>query len=222
MGDDGYTWLHDHHSGAVLSLSERAAESVRAAILVGRFLPGERLSEPKLVDALSISRNTLREAFRVLAEERLVEHRFNRGVFVRVPRSDDVSDLYACRRVVECAPLRAEAPRRSPQAMADAISAAIAAQQADDANGLAAADIRFHIGVTELNGSVHLDRQLRPIWNEMRLVFLLAHDSRGFHDRYVGRNTEILQAYRAGEAADGLMDRYLRDAERELLAALDD
>src|SRR5439155_1545253 len=50
-----------------------------------------------------VSRNTLREAFRYLAKDRLVTHELNRGVFVRVPTLDDIAELYRCRRFVECA-----------------------------------------------------------------------------------------------------------------------
>lgn len=44
---------------------------------------------------------TLREAFRLLSHERLLEHRFHRGVFVRVPTCTDVADLFLERRLLE-------------------------------------------------------------------------------------------------------------------------
>src|SRR4051812_38697913 len=83
--------------------SDRVADHVRQAILAGTFGVGTRLSEPQICRDLDVSRNTLREAFRTLAEERLVVHQLNRGVFVRVPTALDVSELYDVRRLVECA-----------------------------------------------------------------------------------------------------------------------
>ncbi|HET8866795.1 MAG TPA: GntR family transcriptional regulator, partial [Agrococcus sp.] len=43
------------------------ADTLRAQIIQGAFTPGERLSESALAERLEVSRNTLREAFRVLA-----------------------------------------------------------------------------------------------------------------------------------------------------------
>ena len=89
---------------------EHVAELVREAVLAGDFAPGERLGEPEICTALGVSRNTLREAFRILVEERVAEHRLHRGVFVRIPTPAEVSDLYTCRRVIECAAVRAWRP----------------------------------------------------------------------------------------------------------------
>jgi DNA-binding GntR family transcriptional regulator len=65
------------------STAERIVEVLRGRITEGYFTPGTRLSEDALAEALGVSRNTLREAFRLLTHERLLEYRLNRGVFVR-------------------------------------------------------------------------------------------------------------------------------------------
>ena len=69
------------------TLSERSAELIRQKITQGEFAPGQRLSEQALADSLGISRNTLREAFRMLTKDGLVKHAQNRGVFVAIPTS---------------------------------------------------------------------------------------------------------------------------------------
>lgn len=50
-----------------------------------------------MAEALGVSRKTLREAFRLLAHERLVVHEPHRGVAVRTL---DAADIYAIRRLV--------------------------------------------------------------------------------------------------------------------------
>jgi DNA-binding GntR family transcriptional regulator len=55
---------------------------LRTHIMEGLFPPGTRLSEEVLGQALGVSRNTLREAFRLLCHERLAVHQMNRGIFV--------------------------------------------------------------------------------------------------------------------------------------------
>lgn len=90
-----------------VSTAERVADFVRTRVMNGDLLPGTRLSEEALRTALGISRNTLREAFRLLTRERLLVHEHSRGVFVRTPDVADVVDLYAARRVIESGALRA-------------------------------------------------------------------------------------------------------------------
>src|ERR1700760_4532990 len=88
------------------STAERVSDILRSRIAEGYFPPGTRLSEDAIGKALGVSRNTLREAFRLLTHERLLVHELNRGVFVRVLAVEDVRDIYRTRRVVECAVVR--------------------------------------------------------------------------------------------------------------------
>ncbi len=86
--------------------AERVAAALRERITQGLFRPGARLSEEHIGRALGVSRNTLREAFRLLTHERLLVHRLNRGTFVRVLDPGDIADIYHVRRLVECTALR--------------------------------------------------------------------------------------------------------------------
>ncbi|MFC7583878.1 GntR family transcriptional regulator [Nonomuraea antimicrobica] len=61
------------------STAERVADILRERISEGFFQPGQRLSEEAISEALGVSRNTLRESFRLLGHERLLDHRLNRG-----------------------------------------------------------------------------------------------------------------------------------------------
>ena len=88
------------------STAERVAEILRERIIEGLFRPGQKLSEKEIGDALAVSRNTLREAFRLLSHERLLVHELNRGVFVRSLTADDVRDIYQVRRVIELSAVR--------------------------------------------------------------------------------------------------------------------
>ena len=59
----------------------------------GGQLPGAKLSEQALSESLAVSRNTLREAFTVLAGEAVVTRIPNRGVFVPRPGRRNPRDL---------------------------------------------------------------------------------------------------------------------------------
>ncbi len=112
------------------STAERVADVLRTRIAEGRFAPGVRLSEDGIGGALGVSRNTLREAFRLLTHERLLVHELNRGVFVRVLTADDVADIHRVRRLVECAVVRGLG--RGPFAL-DGLAAAVAEGEAPQA-----------------------------------------------------------------------------------------
>ena len=68
------------------STAERVADVLRELIIRGDLPAGTPLREQQLVGSLDVSRNTLREAFRLLGRERLVDYTLHRGVAVRRAR----------------------------------------------------------------------------------------------------------------------------------------
>ncbi|WP_144715690.1 GntR family transcriptional regulator [Curtobacterium pusillum] len=205
--------------------AESTATRLRTMIAAGDFTPGAQLSEERLSEQLGVSRNTLREAFRLLARDRLVEHLFNRGVFVRRLTSADVADLYAARRVLEEAAVRACTPA-SPAlaAAAAAVASARDAVSAGNWRAVGTADIRFHSELVRAVPSERIWGLMDGMLAEMRLAFLTAEDPAAFHAQFVDRNEAIVEALRAGDPATAseLLTGYLDDAERTLLAAAAD
>ncbi|KUJ65532.1 GntR family transcriptional regulator [Streptomyces albus subsp. albus] len=204
------------------STAERVADILRDRIAEGFFPPGTRLSEDSIAGALGVSRNTLREAFRLLTHERLLEHRLNRGVFVRLVTVEDLVDIYRVRELVECAAVRGLG--RPPYRL-DGVEAAVAAGERAarerEWQELSTANIRFHQAVVALAGSPRTDELMRGVLAELRLVFHVMDDPRRFHAPYLTRNREILEALRAGDAAaaERLLASYLEDSRRQLSGA---
>ncbi len=58
-------------------------EALQTGILAGRIAPGERLRQEEVAAQWGVSQTPVREAFRRLESEGLVEHAPNRGVIVR-------------------------------------------------------------------------------------------------------------------------------------------
>jgi DNA-binding transcriptional regulator YhcF (GntR family) len=72
--------------------SQQIANHLRAAILTGRFAPGERLpSQNELAERYDVARETVKSALRILREERLVVTRQGSGAFVRAQGERPVS-----------------------------------------------------------------------------------------------------------------------------------
>ncbi|MFF5428381.1 MULTISPECIES: GntR family transcriptional regulator [unclassified Streptomyces] len=204
------------------STAERVADVLRTRIAEGYFPPGSRLSEESIGGALGVSRNTLREAFRLLTHERLLVHRLNRGVSVRVLAADDVDDIHRTRRLVECAVVRGLGePPFALAALAAAVAEGEAAAGADDWQGVATANIHFHRALVALAGSPRTDELMRSVLAELRLAFHVVPDPRSLHRPFLLRNREILDALRAGDrpAAERLLARYLDDSHTRLAAA---
>jgi DNA-binding GntR family transcriptional regulator len=205
-----------------VSTAERVSDVLRTRIIVGDLPPGTRLSEEAIGSALGVSRNTLREAFRLLTHERLLVHELNRGVFVRTLTKDDVTDLYRLRKVVECGALRyaevTEADLRRVHAVVDEAEAAAARA---DWVAVGTQNLRFHQALCELAGSPRVVDMMRGILAELRLVFHVMGDPQRFHEPYIRRNREILIALaeQGRDRAEQMLAEYLDDAERQLTQA---
>lgn len=75
-------------------LHAAAADALRRRILTGELPPGMRLREVQLCEQLNVSRTPIREAFRTLAAEGLVDLLPNRSVVVTELRALEVADLF--------------------------------------------------------------------------------------------------------------------------------
>ncbi len=82
-------------------LRRQAEETLRKAILSGRYDMGERLKERELMESLGVSRTLLREALRQIEAEGLVTLVPHRGPVVSVLSYDDAEDIYEVRGVLE-------------------------------------------------------------------------------------------------------------------------
>jgi DNA-binding GntR family transcriptional regulator len=71
-----------------------AVKSIRQLIFSGELPPGERLREIALSEELGMSRTPIREAFRTLAAEGLIDLLPNRSVVVTVPDKSEAADVF--------------------------------------------------------------------------------------------------------------------------------
>ncbi|MGW3155639.1 GntR family transcriptional regulator [Streptomyces sp. NPDC001089] len=197
------------------STAERVADILRSRVAEGYFLPGTRLSEDSIGGALGVSRNTLREAFRLLTHERLLVHELNRGVFVRVLTVEDVEDIYRTRTLVECAVVRGLGePPYALDDLAGAVEEGRRAAREGDWKAVGTANIHFHRELVALAGSSRTDEVMRSVFAELRLAFHVVDDPRRLHEPYLARNQEILDALRKGDrdAGEHLLAVYLGDS----------
>lgn len=197
------------------------AAVLRARISAGQLPPGTKLSEQKLSAALGVSRNTLREAFTVLAGESVVQRIPNRGVYVAAPGVEDVHEIYRVRRLIEpAAVLWGDITDEALERLDAIIARAREALAAGSIAGMADANQELHKALVALSGSASVDELMEKVLAEMRLVFHAMATTPDFHSHYVERNAALVAQIRSGrrEEAAAELRRYLDTAEHELLA----
>lgn len=205
------------------SRAARVASLMRDMLIAGSFSPGEKLLEQQLALQFGISRNTLREAFRLLTSQGLLNHIPNRGVFVAAPDEAAVVDIYRVRSVIQKGALQA-ATRGHPALarMAKLVEEGHAAQAVGDWQRVGTVNMEFHRAMVELCDSPRLSASFDLVMAELRLVFGQLADTAYLHDPYVALNAALLAMAEAGnnEQAVQALEAYLLKSERSVLAAL--
>ena len=204
------------------NLTERIAHEIREKLVNGELAPGQRLSEAALSEALDISRNTLREVFRMLTKEGLLVHEPNKGVSVAVPDMASIIDIYRVRRMIECQALAQAYPMHPARAlMHQAVADARHYSEAENWAEVGTANMAFHKAIVALADSERLNEMFSHLLAELRLAFGLLRDPHFLHAPYVGMNLKILQIFEAGRPAEAAQElsAYLVHSERIILAA---
>ncbi|MCY9785360.1 GntR family transcriptional regulator [Nocardiopsis sp. EMB25] len=205
------------------SQAERVADMLRAFVIDGALSPGTRLSEERLSRKYGVSRNTLREAFRLLSRERLLVHQMHRGVFVNRPTSDDVRDLFSARRSLELPAVRGArgAPEDAVAAVGAAVAEGEAAREVGDWWRMGTANMHFHQALAGLAGSPRIDEFMSQVLAETRLVFHVMNAPEQFHAPYLdwNRRIHLRIAERDPDTAAVELSRYLDTSEEQLVTA---
>lgn len=204
------------------ALAPRLAEAIRDRLISGDLKPGQRLSEAALSADFEVSRNSLREAFRLLTKDGLLQHEPNRGVFVATPSMASIIDIYRVRRLVECQALANAYPNHpAVQRMRAAVDAARTASDKNDWTAVGSENMKFHAAIVDLADSQRLNGFYAQIAAELRLSFGLLKEPELLHAPYVEMNAAILEKLEVGDpkGAAVALEAYLFQSERTVLAA---
>ena len=82
-------------------LTSKVADKIREFIILGKFKPGERLVESKLAESLGISRQPIREAFRILELEHLITLIPRKGAYISEISLQETKEIYEIRAMIE-------------------------------------------------------------------------------------------------------------------------
>jgi GntR family transcriptional regulator, rspAB operon transcriptional repressor len=177
-------------------------ESIRTAILDCTFLPGMALSEQAVSDELQVSRAPVREAFRQLAVEGLLEAVPQRGTFVARLNRDKIADAIFVREAIECkaAALAAGAPAADKKQLAKIVQRQAGASGRGDYGAHLTADEDFHRCILGLAGHPHAWNALRLARTGMNRIRHLAIPTVGSHRIAIDHHKLIVEAILEGDA----------------------
>jgi DNA-binding GntR family transcriptional regulator len=186
------------------TLVAAVATEIRNRIIRGELRADARLPEITLATRLEVSRTTIREALRSLADDGLVEIHPHRGAVVAGITLAAVKEIYQVRTILETFAAReavAEGPL-SPAALIpvrDALEQLRRAATENDLLKYGAADVAFHQAISTLCGNSTLLHMLTSLQaRRQRYVILtnlpgldLAYEAAG--------HAEIFEALEAGQ-----------------------
>lgn len=205
------------------SLATKVAADFTHMLIAGEFAPGEKLSEQQIAGRFGISRNTLREVFRILASRGLLCQIPNRGAFVAAPDAASIIDIYRVRSVIQKGALQAATVSHPAIArMGVLVAEAGKAQAAGDWERVGTSNMEFHRAMVELCDSPRLSAYFDLVLAELRLVFGQLSHTQHLHEPYIALNAALVDLLRRGETgrAAAELDAYLLKSERSVLAAV--
>ncbi|WP_052371975.1 GntR family transcriptional regulator [Amycolatopsis taiwanensis] len=187
------------------SAAEGVANVLRASILRGNIQPGTALREVSLAAELGVSRNTLREATRMLEGEGLVLQRPGRGIVVVELSDTDVTEIYHARETIEASAVPhllalpdADDVWRHLDEIVNRLERAYTNSTLDEVLDL---DQDFHRALVSTTGNQRLIRFHDGLQRELRLALALANSSA----RQLGRSRDdhrtLLKALRSRDEA---------------------
>lgn len=97
------------------SLTDEIVDIIRERILKGEYKIGEKIKENQIASELRVSRTPIREAFKQLENEGLIDYIPNRGCFAKGFTRRDIEDLYAVRKALEILAVEWAVDRITPE-----------------------------------------------------------------------------------------------------------
>ena len=199
------------------SLRGRVFQKLREDILSGKYKDHEELKEVAIGEDMGVSRTTVREAFRQLELEGLIQIVPNRGAYVTGITAKDVKDIYMIRSLLEglCAKLATEKiSKEQLEEMEENIYLADFHAAKGHLDQMAELDNRFHDILYEACDSKMLEHTLKDYHQYVLRVRqkTLATNTRGRASN--DEHRQIMEAIKAKDAeqAQQLANRHMLNA----------
>lgn len=203
-----------------VSVADQVATILRQRILDGDLRPGTPLQDVPLANSLGVSRNTMREAMRILSIEGLLKRSLHRGVAVSLLSLQDVQEIYHLRRMLEI-PAVLAAKRPDPDILDElrvALDHYAAAVHARDWVGAVGHDFQFHSSLIRSHHNKRLETFYQNVVRELRMGMVLVDRRHDNPSALIPVHRKIWQLLSAGKLKEcaAVLARHLDDSELRL------
>jgi DNA-binding GntR family transcriptional regulator len=200
--------------GERTSLRERVAESLRAALVSGRMVPGTTYSIPALAEQFGVSATPVREAMLDLVNEGIMSAVPNKGFRVVELSDAELDQITELRRLLEVptvgdlAGAIDRAAVRRLRALADAVSDAA---RRGDVVGYVEADRELHLALLAEAGNPRLVEMVGRLRDQSRLYGLEQLAAEGVLVDSAAEHMRLIDALESGDrrAAERVMAHHL-------------
>jgi DNA-binding GntR family transcriptional regulator len=204
--------------------AELVTRRLREEMVEGKWRPGTPLRENVLCERFGVSRNTLREALRLLTAADLVEMGLYRGATVRMLTPEDVLDIEVVRSLCELRAIDESGQKTAAQLvpMRAALDEAEAMERRKRPQDQATAQLRFHQALVHLLGSELIDEFFENAVARLRVVTSnVARDS-DYQRPYLELDLQICTLLESGQRdqAAAMMKFYLEKSSRAVVDIL--
>ena len=193
------------------SVTALAADALRAMIMDGELLPGDRVVESRISEALGVSRPPLREAMRVLEQEGLLLQLPRRGAIVTPMGIQDVYEIVTLRDQLEEMAVRIGVPVTDAGRLENLRTALenLENNARDDSERTAVQDsYAFHLALVELSGHRRLIEAYRGQSMQLRMCMGLNRRARAHEESLIQRAARHRALF--AEVEKGDVDAVLR------------
>lgn len=200
--------------------TQRIVDSITAAVVERRLMPGTRLVEQQIADIFSVSRTLVRQALNRLSRDHLVTLTPGRGAFIAKPSVEEARQVFEVRKLVEAGMIKALAPRITPLQIAELRQHLKAEREAvarTDVPGRTRLLADFHLVLARTLGNNVLAQLLADLLSRSSLIALMyqsSHSAEHSHEEH----EEIVAALerRDARAAVKLLESHLEHVESNL------
>ena len=206
--------------GSPTTTTQRIVDSITAAIVERRLMPGTKLAEQRLADIFAVSRTVVRQALNQLSRDRLVTLEPARGAFVATPSVEEAHQVFELRQLIEGAMMRLLVARITKTQIAElrahlkAEREAIALNQVAERTRLLA---HFHSLLARMTGNQVLEELQADLLSRSSLISLMYQSSQSAAESSA-EHTAIVDALdkRQMEVAVQLAESHIEQVERNL------
>jgi GntR family transcriptional regulator, trigonelline degradation regulator len=204
----------------------QVVQALRKAILQGRFVPGDRLVEKDLCELTGVSRTSIREAFRQLESEGIIDNIPNRGPVVATLSRAQAKEVYEVRQALEALAAKLfalNATEKQVEELGKATETLASAYRSGDVNEILSAKDVFYGVLYSGCGNAVAPQMLTILNARINLLRRVSLSASGRLEKSLREMRRLMAAIRKrdGDAAWSAASDHVQNAAEAALAQID-